>query len=176
MRRPGFALVLCHPQTRTVELIKKGAVHNKSGVNQKKPHGQVLSEIAETMGQFLYEVDNGIVVREHAFAKFITETQALFKVIGVYDMLLWAAHKEVSQEISVQEVKLRIGGRARADKGEVMDGLVPYIGEQSYSCDDESDAVAVAIAWLISQDYIDSKLPVDEGEAKNNENDLGVSE
>lgn len=32
--------------------------------------------------------------------------------------------------------------------------LADYVGIQEYACDDESDAIAVGIAWLIENGYV----------------------
>ena len=37
-----------------------------------------------------------------------------------------------------------------------MNSLVQFVGEYNYECDDESDAVAVGIAWLIDNGMIDN--------------------
>lgn len=159
MRRPGFAVVLYHADTRTAEHISHGAVHNKSGINAKKPHGQVLSEISEMFGRMLCVAPDGILVRERSFVKFAQETIALNKVVGIVDMLLWTSRKQQFEELTPTQIKKYLTGNAHADKDEVADGLIPYIGKQEYACDDESDAAATAIAFLISEGYLDPILP-----------------
>ena len=42
-----------------------------------------------------------------------------------------------------------------AEKDEVASALEQFVGVQDYACDDESDAVAVAIAWLLQKNLID---------------------
>ena len=51
-------------------------------------------------------------------------------------------------------IKKLITGNGRAMKEEVAECLEKYIGKQDYKCDDESDAAAVAISWLIQQGQI----------------------
>lgn len=41
----------------------------------------------------------------------------------------------------------------------VAKSLAQFVGEREYACDDESDAVAVGIAWLIASGMIDSPYP-----------------
>lgn len=60
-------------------------------------------------------------------------------------------------EISPRAVKKEITGNGTASKEEVAQCLKFYVGEQHYACDDESDAVAVGVAWLLQQGLIDSK-------------------
>lgn len=106
-------------------------------------------------GKLLYNSPNGIVVREKAFSKFATETKTLNKVVGVTDMMLWATRQQVFCELTPSEIKKYTTGDARADKLLVAACMESYVGEQKYLCDDESDAVAVAIAFLIKEGYLD---------------------
>lgn len=52
-------------------------------------------------------------------------------------------------EYSPTAIKKLVGGSGSAGKEEVAAGLFPYVGEQTYVCDDESDAVAVGITFLL---------------------------
>ena len=52
-----------------------------------------------------------------------------------------------------------MAGDGLAEKQQVADALEAYVGKQEYACDDESDAVAVGIAWLIQKNMITQKLP-----------------
>lgn len=130
---------------------------NVSRYCKKKSHGQVLCEIAEYFGKYLL-VNPAIVVRERSFSKYHRETQTLNKVVGVTDMLLWSAKQTSFVELTPAEIKKIITGKGSAEKEEVARGLAVYIGEQEYTCDDESDAAAVAIAFLLREGYI---LPAD---------------
>ena len=47
-----------------------------------------------------------------------------------------------------------ITGSGKASKQDVADSLERYVGKVQYGTDDESDAVAVGIAWLIGEDYL----------------------
>lgn len=96
-----------------------------------------------------------VIVREQGFFKFPAETQVLCKVIGVSDLVAWKMLNTEFFEISPKEVKKLVTGNAQATKDEVAAGLVKYVGELEYACDDESDAVAVGVAWLIKNGYID---------------------
>lgn len=96
-------------------------------------------------------------MREKGFFKFPAETQVLCKVVGVTDLYAWAfGHREFI-EITPSVVKKLVTGKASANKEEVAAALESYVGEQEYACDDESDAVAVGIAWLIQNGLIKTK-------------------
>ena len=47
-----------------------------------------------------------------------------------------------------------ITGSGKANKQYVADSLERYVGKVQYRTDDESDAVAVGIAWLIGEGYL----------------------
>lgn len=93
-------------------------------------------------------------MREQGFTRFSRETQALFKVVGITDLAAWQADGLIFEEIAPKSVKKIITGNGNASKADVATALGAYIGEQAYACDDESDAVAVGVAWLILNGYI----------------------
>lgn len=86
-------------------------------------------------------------MRERGFSRFAAETQALSKVVGVTDFIA-AFIMRSFEEIAPVSVKKTLTGNAKAKKDEVAAQLSKYVGDHSYACDDESDAVAVGIAWL----------------------------
>ena len=52
-------------------------------------------------------------------------------------------------EIAPTTVKKLLTGSGKASKEEVAEALESYVDCQTYESDDESDALAVGIAWLI---------------------------
>lgn len=87
-------------------------------------------------------------MRERAFSRFPHETQALFKAIGVADLVAWQAGKMVYNELAPTTIKKQLCGSGKATKQEVATALEAYVGKQNYATNDESDAVAVGITWL----------------------------
>lgn len=73
----------------------------------------------------------------------------LHKVIGVADLYAWHMFGREFEEIHPNVVKHLVTGDANAGKDRVAEMLEDYVGVQQYACDDESDAVAVGVAWLI---------------------------
>lgn len=98
-----------------------------------------------------------VLVRERGFFRFAAETQVLCKVIGVVDLYAWACGQKEFVEIAPKSVKKSVTGDASASKEDVAQWLEKYVGKQEYACDDESDAVAVGVAWLIQNGYIRSE-------------------
>ena len=82
--------------------------------------------------------------------------QILHKVIGVTDLYAWACGHREFEEIAPTTIKSVMTGDKDASKDAVAAALEPYVGKQDYAIDDESDAVAVGVAWLIKQNLIDN--------------------
>lgn len=107
-------------------------------------------------------------IRERAFSRFHKETQTLNKVVGVADLALWNLRDAVApldrggwiftddnrqfMEIPPVSIKKLVTGNARANKEEVAKAIHQFVGTHEYKYDDESDAVAVAIAWLMKNE------------------------
>lgn len=130
-------------------------VDNKAA--KKKSHGEILSEIAKELHEYLKEYPDAVLVREKALAmvSIAAKTiQTLHKVIGVADLYGWACGHREWEELAPSTIKSIITGDKDADKDAVATGLEPYVGKLEYAVDDESDAVAVGIAWLIQKQHI----------------------
>ena len=115
--------------------------------SEKKCHGQILSEIYDLITELA--VDVAVFVREKGFSRFPHETQALFKVVGIADLAAWRTCRTEFVEIASTAVKKLLTGSGKASKEEVAAALETYVGEQMYESDDESDALAVGMAWLM---------------------------
>ena len=85
-------------------------------------------------------------MRERAFSRFPRETQALFKVVGIADLVVWKMCKATWTEMAPATIKKLLTGSGKADKETVAKALTQYVGHHLYASDDESDAVATGIA------------------------------
>lgn len=110
-------------------------------------HGEKLCRIYNALSGLIPSAD--VLVREKGFSRFPRETQALFKVVGVSDLAAWRCGEMTFCEIAPTTVKKILTGSGKASKQDVADALLPYVGHQKYACDDESDAMAVGVAWLL---------------------------
>lgn len=89
-------------------------------------------------------------MREKGLLKIATSGNTivvLSKVVGVSDLYAWGFGQRTFQEIDPKTVKKLITGDGLAEKQTVADTLEKYVGPQEYRVDDQSDAVAVGIAW-----------------------------
>lgn len=130
-------------------------VNNKSA--RKKSHAQILSEIAAELHIYLKDYPDALLVREEALAMISRSAktlQTLHKVVGVADLYGWACGHRIWEEIHPKTIKAVVAGDKNAEKEAVAAGLAPYVGKLDYETDDESDAVAVGIAWLIKQNLL----------------------
>ena len=90
--------------------------------------------------------------------------EVLHKVVGVADLYAWGLGGRVFSEINPKRIKKLVANDQLAEKDAVAKALAQFVGDREYACDDESDAVAVGIAWLIERGMIDS--PYKDGEGK----------
>lgn len=147
LRCPGFAIIKLEASKATVEALWH--LENRSS---NASHGKLLNGIYE----FLYTISDGIdvFVREKAFSRFSRETQALSKVVGIADQTAWQKCQAVYYEIAPTSVKKLITGSGKSNKSMVANALKQYVGALHYETDDESDAVAIGIAWLIENNCL----------------------
>lgn len=160
LKRPSFCLLSIENQDGTSKItdIKFKTVDNKTKI---KPHGQLLDEILDGFVQIYPSETEEFVfsVRENEIMKVkVPSERSLSKVVGMMDWVLWKFSKSDWFSIYPMTVKKYIAGSGKAEKSEVAAGLEKYIGKHEYKCDDESDAAAVAIAWLIQQGQIKEKV------------------
>lgn len=165
LARPGFALLKYHADTRTVELLKKDIIPNKYSKKQKK-RGQILNEIGKLFTEYVAPQVVKAVVREKGFVRFNTETAALYCVTGAVEMILWDRKEMWFQEYPPLTVKKAVTGTGKATKEEVALAIDNYLTHAAWRSDDESDAVAVGLTWLILNDYID-QVPMEKDEENN---------
>lgn len=156
LKRPSFCLLSITNTDGVSKItdIKFKTVDNKT---KTKPHGQLLDEILDGFVT-IYPIDTDDIVfcvRENEIMKVkVPSERSLSKVVGMMDWALWKFSKADWFSIYPMTVKKYIAGSGKAEKTEVAKGLEKYIGRIEYKCNDESDAAAVAIAWLIQQEQI----------------------
>lgn len=82
------------------------------------------------------------------------------------DLYAWGFGSKEFEDVSPKTVKKLVTNNDNAEKEEVANALEQFVGKRDYACDDESDAVAVGIAWLIRHGMIDSPFPEKEKQPK----------
>ncbi len=158
LTRPGLALLEVDKKNGAVEIrsVKLTSVNNK-GKTSRKSHGQILYEIQKEFFHFLNGQIPDFFVREHEIMnKKVPSERSVTKVVGLMDILAYEMERKW-YEIYPVTVKALVGGSGKAEKSQVAAGLPFYIGERKYRNDDESDAAAVAIGWLIQHDQLEKR-------------------
>lgn len=161
LKLPGFCLLSV--KNGLITDVKLMSVNNKNSKN--KTHGELLNDIISAFTKFCEtycpEFDALYLVRENEIMHVkVPSERSLSKVVGVMDWVAYGTKKEWYSIYPVTVKKL-ITGSGKAEKSEVAKALEYYIGKQDYKSDDESDAAAVAIAWLIQQGQIKPKENAD---------------
>lgn len=151
LRRPGFCILsVKNGKITDVHLF---SLDNKGKKN--KTHGQILTEIYDLFYNKVVSNTNmayWYYVREKMIMNLkVPSERDVAKVVGLMDFMLGETEW---YEIYPVTVKKMISGSGKAEKQEVADALEYYLGKQDYKCDDESDAAAVAVAWMIQHGQI----------------------
>ena len=151
LKRPGFCLMELSRQNNETKIvnIKTASVDNKT---KNKTHGQLLMETAIVLKEFLQ--DNLLptfYVREHAFSgRGAASDQGVFETVGISNLVLWQTQGQIWKELYPVTIKRLLTGSGKATKPEVAEAVQKIVGHKmKFACDDESDACAVAIAWLL---------------------------
>ncbi len=147
----GWAVLECG--FGKITLVDKGIINNKP--IPSKDLGKKLEHIQTQLNIILqtYKVD--CIVKEASFnTGRITSTQRTFQAFGVMLLTVYKLGYYSICELAATTVKKLITGSGKADKSEVKGKLVDFVGEQIYKTEDESDAVALGIAYLIKERYI----------------------
>lgn len=110
-----------------------------------------------------------VIVREQALDKQggprnSRVIEVLHKVVGVADLYAWGFGGRVFEEIHPKTIKKLVANDQLAEKDVVASALTQFVGEHNYACDDESDATAVGVAWLLEKGII--KSPYQQPEPK----------
>lgn len=164
LRRPGFCLIdFDKSKQNPISNVRLYSVDNKT---KKKLRGEMLHENAEKLREILQGIHEPIfLVREKSInncnSKMSRSGSAarsgVSEVVGIMDLIAWETLHVEWDEIYPVTVKKAVTGSGKSEKTVVAECLPLYYGQEnalSFRNDDESDAAAVAIAWLISHGQI----------------------
>lgn len=145
---PGFAVVAVEPTSgKPIILDARSLV-----LTRHTSHGAKLSATAALITELYNTYKPQHIVREKGFSRFAATTQALFKVVGVSDYVLYnAGHTKHIDELSPTTVKKTVAGNGKASKDDVKSAVMRYLQVEDakyFANEDESDAAAVALTHL----------------------------
>lgn len=162
LNRPGFSIIKIE-NNKIVE-VRTTSIDNKTK-KQNKTRGQILNEIADKIKEICSSVGtDSFFIREASVNNAMFGRRSgtaartgISEVVGVSDLTLWKEKKLSWFELYPTSIKKLVAGNGKATKEEVSETLNDYVGKIEYSNDDESDATAVAIAWLIKNGKVKQK-------------------
>jgi crossover junction endodeoxyribonuclease RuvC len=142
---PGFAVI------EVIDGVPRLLHVSHRKTNAKHTHGQRLADIQAALLEIIGEYyPFEAIIREKGFSRHAATTQTLFKVVGVSDLTF--ADEGAIVEIPPTTVKKLVTGDGKADKAEVERAVRHRLAlpdEYTFAKDDESDAAAVVLAYLI---------------------------
>jgi crossover junction endodeoxyribonuclease RuvC len=135
-----------------IQILDYGHINNKRYA--KKSQAFRLHRIASVLKDIFKKYPIEAVVKEKGFSKGHVSTQALFKVAGVADLMSFSFGHDSIEELTVATIRKAVTGDGKASKEDVANALTVYVGELHYETDDESDAVAVLVAYCLRERLI----------------------
>lgn len=94
-----------------------------------------------------------ILVKEEVFTtrSNINTGLTIAKVHGIADLVAARHGYPDFHQLGTTAIKRILTGDGKAEKDMVAEATMRYVGPHEYGSDDESDAVAVGLAWLIEE-------------------------
>jgi len=172
LNRPGFCRIQLSKEADKYKInsVNVISIDNKSKAkNASKVRGEKLNDIAEGFSDFISDYIGTptqlFFVRETSVNNMYTggrtsgrARSGISEVVGVMDYTLWKKADSEWNELYPTTIKKLITGSGKAEKETVTEYVKEYLGDIEFHNDDESDAAAVALAWLISNGCIDHKI------------------
>lgn len=153
LRRTGYALLRADYDHDRIDVLHTTSLDNRY---YGASHGWLLQNIFDKTVDLAMQADQ--YVRESAINDITISHPVMHKVHGAMDMALWHAQQRRFIDIPVRKIKRLVCGDELATKAVIMRSLTRYVGPHPYECNDESDAVAVGIAYLRQAGRMDMEL------------------
>lgn len=162
LNRPGFCRIKVKKESEKYS-INSATVMSVDNKTKKKTRGQKLNEISEAFYNFVkddldkpcYFVREAVVNNgSHSPLNAASTRTGLSEVVGVMDLVLWQKAEKEWEEFYPSTIKKEVSGNGRADKQAVAAAVLEYVNGIEFKNDDESDATAVALTWLLKNNCI----------------------
>lgn len=153
MSSPGVAII----EVKNGNPAIKAVSHVKTNSNQ--PHG-LRAEIVEswaTLFLALHGDKYDVIVREDFVGRTSKQSHPVYSAWGAVDQALNKFGLNFTvPAISQSKVKKQVTGNGKAEKDEVAEAVRNWTGYKGeFACDDESDAAAIALAYLIEKGVVE---------------------
>lgn len=152
MGRPGIALVeVKNGKPKVIDV-------SHVSTNASQPHG-LRAEIVESWATLFIAVHGAkfdAIVREDFVGRTSKQAHPVYSAWGACDKALNKFGLNfTTPAISQSKVKKLVVGKGKAEKAEVEEAVRKWTGYTGdFACDDESDAVAIGLAYLIENGIV----------------------
>lgn len=157
MTSPGFAVI--DVRNRKPTLITARHVKTDAKQSDGVRFSIIESFATVTAAEYMPKSGCAAVIREdYKRPASKRQGQTIYGAWAAVDSGLNRLGVRVSDEINDSTVKRLVGGHGRADKDEVAGGvrrLLRLPDDYEFATDDESDACAIVLAWLLERGEID---------------------
>jgi Holliday junction resolvasome RuvABC endonuclease subunit len=113
----------------------------------KDTHGVRLKYIYDYLDALKDKYPPEVVCIERGFSRYNTSTAVLYRVHGCVNMLFYDVKQIYYPPKKVKEAIVK----GTAKKEEIMNKILEWFPYLDFHCDDESDALAVALTYLIKE-------------------------
>jgi crossover junction endodeoxyribonuclease RuvC len=113
-----------------------------------KSHQEKLKILADRLLEYRKEYEPKEIVIEQGFSRFAASTQAIFKSMGVCQLLFNDVPQYFYQPTLVKKL---IGGKGNLKKEEVRDAVLKRYPELIFGTLDESDSLALGLTHFINK-------------------------
>ncbi|GIQ63669.1 hypothetical protein PACILC2_22370 [Paenibacillus cisolokensis] len=151
---PGFAAVSVKNRKPTLVAV----THAKTSANMTDAQRRAVVKSTALLFANKYGPFDGIVREDFTSGRNKRATQTIYSAWAAVEDGLAALGYDITAHITPTTVKKTIGGSGSADKADVAAGVRRILGlaaDYRFATDDESDAAAVVLAWLIREGRID---------------------
>ena len=141
-----------HQRHPIIELIEVGHIPTTS----TQSLGERLFIIEQCLMDILTRYPQiQVIAKEKGFTRFNNVTSLLNQVQGVCTLTLHKKDKQINKEFAPKSVKKIIAGSGNCSKTEVREEIMEIMKiKEELSNDDESDAIAVALTYLVKEELI----------------------
>ena len=157
MNRPGIAIITYDTDSSSISEVKTGALPQGEKLTHAEKLVCLYRWLSEWITGWIYETDTprgvpDIFVRERHAPRGMWDAVAIGKVLGCADMFAMEFGKEFI-EYAPSTIKKTLTGSGKAGKDKVATAVSEFTGVDHFEYDDESDACAVGITWLLKNGY-----------------------